>query len=193
MVVSPNETTIYIEPEHDLANIITRYMRYYPLVIAEGFRGVPIGKAIAIVENEEELQHVADEPGLWFIVSHDFDLVSHAKEIGFNAMLFEEVESIVGEIYKDSLQTLLSSMPSDKCREYGYSSCVELAEKLLRLEVNPIDCVILSEANIVIDDRVIKLDPRMQAVLKNIVRGFIMSVEGIPPAARKIRIEIKLG
>lgn len=181
-----------MESEHDLGNLVMKYMPYHPIVIAEGFKGVNVGKAIAIIENEEELQHLVKEPGLWFIVSHDFDLISNAKEIGLNALLFEEVDALVGEIYKDSVQTLSSLMKPEDCRKCGFGSCIELAERILRMEIQPIDCPILSKGSIIVDDRVLNLDQRMQTILKNIVRGFLASVEGVPSGAKKIRIEIEL-
>jgi len=193
IVSSPEETTVFMESEHDLRNLVMKYMPYHPLVIVEGFRGVNVGKAIAIIENEEELQHLAKEPGLWFIVSHDFDLVSSAKEMGLNALLFEEVDALVGEIFKDSIQTLSSLMKPEDCRKCGFGSCIELAERILRMEIQPIDCPILSRGNIIVNDRVLHLDPCMQTILKNLVRGFLASIEGVPSGVKKIRIEIELG
>jgi len=192
IVSSPEETTIYVEAEHDLRSIIMKYMPYHPLVLVEGFRGIGVGKAIAIAENEEELKHLVKEPGLWFIVSHDFDLVSNAKEMGFHALLFEEVEALVGEIYKDSIQTLSSLMEHEDCVKCGFGSCVELAEKILRMEIHPIDCPILSRGSVVVNDHVVKLDRGMETILKNIVRGFLASIEGIPSGVKKVRIEVEI-
>ncbi len=192
VVVSPSETVVYKERTASLKEAILRLPYYFPLVIAEGFRGCDVGKAIAIVENEEELKHIANEPGIWFIVSHDFDIVEKAREMGMNALLFEDVEALAGEIYKDAVSTLLSLIPGKDCEICGVGSCLELAEALLTRDIEPIECPLLTKTTVVVNDKPLHLDPVIENLLRNLVRAFLSSIKGVPPTAKKFRVEVSL-
>lgn len=191
VVMSPSETVVYKEYMSGLREILYKMPFYYPVVIAEGFRGCDVGKAIAIVESEEELEHLLGEPGIWYIVSHDFDVVEKAKEMGLNALLFEETEALAGEVYKDALSTLLSLIPSSDCEVCGVGSCLELVEKLLTHEIMPTDCPLLTRTTIVVDGKPLTLDPLLENLMRNLVKAFLSSIKGAPTTVKKVRIDIE--
>ncbi len=191
IVSSPEATLILKEPLGGLEEI-AGVMRFYPLVIAEGFRGSKIGKAIAIIDSEEELSHITGEPGLWMIVSHDFTIVEKAKEIGLNALLFKETEALAEEIYKDALSMLHSMLEGKDCRQCGLSSCLELAEKILTGAITPIECPVLTRLSVIVEDKVIPLNPLLVKILGYTIRGALASIEGVPENPREITIKIYL-
>ncbi len=191
VVMSPSETVVYKEYMSGLREILYRMPFYYPVVIAEGFRGCNVGKAIAIIESEEELRNIAGEPGIWYIVSHDFSVVEEAKEMGLHALLFEETEALAGEVYKDALSTLLSLIPSSDCEVCGVGSCLELVEKLLTHEIMPTDCPLLTRTTIVVDGKPLTLDPLLENLMRNLVKAFLSSIKGAPTTVKKVRIDIE--
>ncbi len=192
-VVSPHETLIISEPMVNLREIIAN-MKYYPLVIVEGFRGCNIGKAIAIIESEEELNKILheQEPGLSLIVSHDFDLVEKAKEKGLHAILFDETESIAEWVYKDALTTLLSLLPGENCGLCRVGSCLEFAEKILVGEAEPFDCPNVLSVKFVVDNKDIPIDPKTEKIMLHIIKGILGILENVPESPKRITVTIKL-
>ncbi len=195
VVSSPGETIIYREPMTGLREIIYT-IRYFPIVIAEGFQRSNIGKAIVIVETMEELSEALSViPGVWFIVSRDFDVVEEARKRGYHALLFDETEALAGEIYKDAVATLASLLPEkseEGCEYCGAGSCIEFIEKLLHGLKKPYECPFMAPVRLIIEDKPVQLDPQLQNVLKNIVEGFIEALRGLPENPRKVRIELEL-
>ncbi len=194
VVSSPVETIIYREPMTGLREIITM-MRYFPIVIAEGFQRSNIGKAVVIVESLDELEEaVRIIPGVWFIVSRDFEVVEQARQKGFHALLFDETEALAGEIYRDAVATLLGLLPKkdEECEYCGAGTCLEFIEKLLHGIKKPYECPFIAPVRLIIEDKPVELEPQLQNVLKNIVEGFVEALRGLPENPSSIRIEINL-
>ncbi|WFO75231.1 molybdopterin-guanine dinucleotide biosynthesis protein MobB [Desulfurococcaceae archaeon MEX13E-LK6-19] len=191
-IASPEVTLVLIEPLGNINEIIS-IIKYYPLVIAEGFKGSRYGKAIGIVETPEELEQLrSEEENLWLIVSHDFDLVEEAKEKGLNAILFEETDAIAEAIFKDAISTLSSLLPEETCRLCGLSSCLELAEKILIGEKDPLECPLATKVQVVADGKPLAVDPRVENLLVHFIKGIMLVTDGAPEHPKEIKINIKL-
>lgn len=187
-VSSPELTLIYTEPFTGLKEIINT-MKYHPLVLAEGFLGSNVGKAIAIITDPSEINALIKvEKGLWYIVSNDLDLVEKSKSIGFNALLMDETERLASEIYKDALQLIASRFKGspDVC---GVGSWIELAEKILHGTIMPYECPFAFPLKIIVDDKQLELDPKIIKIAAGLLEGFIGSIIETTEKPRKIKIE----
>jgi molybdopterin-guanine dinucleotide biosynthesis protein B len=190
-VSSPELSVIYREPFTGLREIIST-MKYYPLIIAEGFLGTSIGKAIAIVRDSSEINALIKvDKGLWFIVSNDFDVVEKAKSIGFNALLMENTEQLAHEIYNDALQ-LIASKFSGEPEICGVGSWIELAEKILHGLIKPYECPFAYPLKIFIDDKPLELDPKTMRLVASLLEGFVSGVVETTEKPKKIRIEFSM-
>ncbi len=191
IVASPEATVIYKEPFTGLAEIIET-MKYHPLVLVEGFRGVPIGKTIAIVTDPGEINLlIREEKGLWYIVSNDIDVVENAKSIGYNALLIDEVESLAGEIYNDAVQQIASKFKGDP-EVCGVDSWITMAEKILHGLALPYECPLAYPIRIIVDDTLLELDPKSERIIAGLLEGFIAGLLGSSARPRKIRIEYEI-
>ncbi len=187
VVSSPEATSILKEPFTSLREIVG-VMKYYPLVIAEGFRGEGVGRAIAIVEDPSEMNAlIREDRGLWFIVSHDVDVVENAKSVGYNALLIDEVEALAGEIYSDAVQ-LISSRFTGEPELCGAGSWTELAEKILHGMISPYECPFSHPLRIIIDDQVVELDPKVARLIGSLLEGFVAGLIGSGVKPRRIRV-----
>lgn len=192
VIVSPESTLVLLNPLGDIDEVLS-LIRYYPLVITEGFKGSRFGKAIGIIETREELEQLyREEPNLWLIVSHDFNLIEEAKEKGLNAILFEESDAVAEMIYKDAVTTLSTLFSEETCKLCGLSSCLELAEKILIGEKDPLECPLSTKVNIIVDDRQLIIDPKITSLLVHFIKSVMSVSEGAPKNPREIRVIVKL-
>ena len=191
VVSSPELTLVYHEPFTSLREILS-VMKYYPLVIAEGFRGSNIGKAIAIVNDPAEINTlIKEEKGLWYIVSNDMEIVERAKSIGFNALLMYETEQLAGEIFNDAVRLIASQFKGEP-EVCGVGSWIELAEKILQGEIHPYECPLESPLRIEVNGKPVILDDRMKRIASSILEAFIMSALELSEKPEKIKIEYKI-
>ncbi len=191
VVASPEAMAVYREPFTSLSEIVTT-MKYYPLVLVEGYRGVPIGKAIAVITDPREINVlIKEEKGLWYIVSNDVDVVENAKSIGYNALLMDEVEALAGEIYNDAIQQIASKFSGDP-EVCGVDSWITMAEKILHGLALPYECPLAYPIRIVIDDIHVELDPKSMRIIAGLLEGFIAGLIGSGARPKKIRIEYEI-
>lgn len=187
-VSSPELTLIYREPFTGLKEIIYA-MKYHPLVLAEGFLGSNVGKAIAIVTDPSQINSLIKvEKGLWYIVSNDYELVEKSKSIGFNALLIDETEHLAGEIYKDALRLIASKFKGspDTC---GAGSWMEVAEKILHGIIMPYECPFAFPLRIYVDGKIVELDPKIARIAASLLEGFIGSILETTEKPKRIKIE----
>ncbi len=193
VIVSSPEATMVLREEFTSLREIVLTMKYHPLVIAEGFRGEPVGKAIAIVEESSEINAlIREDKGLWYIVSNDVEVVENAKSIGYNALLMDEVESLAGEIYSDAVQLIASRFKGDPdiC---GVGSWGELAEKILHGLALPYECPYAYPLKVLIDGQIVEMDPKVARIVASILEGFVAGLLGSSARPKKIEISYELG
>lgn len=191
VVSSPELTLVYHEPITGLREILS-VIKYYPLVVVEGFRGSNIGKAIAIVNDPAEVNTlIKEEKGLWYIVSNDMEIVEKAKSIGFNALLMYETEQLAGEIFNDAVRLIASQFKGDP-EVCGVGSWIELAEKILQGEIHPYECPLKSFLRIEVDGKPVILDDRIKRLMSSILEALIMSALELSEKPEKIKIEYRV-
>ena len=190
VISNPEELVMISEPMESLEEIIEDLPHYTPLVIAEGFKGSDIGRAIAVIEEPGEVDLVAGEPGLWYIVSNDLEAVEKALQLGFNALLIDEAEKLAREIYLDAV-TQISSAITVEPSICGMASKHEVAEKLLKGIITPSQCIETRGIKLIVNDKPVVLDDKLTNALIGVIEGFLKNV--LPASARpkNIRIELK--
>jgi molybdopterin-guanine dinucleotide biosynthesis protein B len=191
VVSSPDSTIVYREPLRSLKEILSA-IKYHPIVIAEGFRGTNIGRAIGIVNSIEEIEALSkEEKGLWFIVSNDVDVVDEAKNIGYNALLMSDAESLAGEIYNDAVQLIASRFHGDP-ELCNAGSWVEVAEKILQGLIMPYECPYAMPIKFFIDGNPMELDPKVARIAASILEGFIAGIVGSGVRPKHVKIMFDL-
>ena len=190
-VSSPELSVIYREPFTGLKEIVVA-MKYYPLIIAEGFSGSHVGKAIAIINDPDEINELIKvEKGLWIIVSNDLDIVEKSKSIGFNAFLMDETEMIANEIYKDAVRLIASKFSGDP-EVCGVGSWIELAEKILHGLLQPYECPFAYPLKIFVDGKPVELDRKTLRIIAGMLEGFVSGLIETTVKPKKIKIEFDL-
>ena len=191
IVSSPEAMLVIKEPYTSLREIVLT-MKYFPLVLAEGFLGASVGRAIAIVTEPKEINLlIREEKGLWFIVSNDIDVVENAKSIGFNALLMDEVEHLAGEIYQDAIQLIASRFKGDP-EVCGVGSWADLAEKILHGLALPYECPYAYPLRVQVDEEYLELDPKVQRIIASILEGFVAGIVGSSARPKRIKIEYRM-
>ncbi len=190
VVSNPEELIIVSEPMESLEEIIENIPYYTPLVIAEGFKGSDIGRAIAVIEEPGEVDLIAGEPGLWYIVSNDLEAVEKALQMGFNALLIDEAEKLAREIYLDAVSQISSAITVEPsiC---GMASKHEIAEKLLKGIITPSQCIKTRGIRLFVNDKLVVLDDKLANALIGVIEGFLKNVLPASTRLKNIRVELK--
>ncbi len=188
-VSSPGIAALYIANWVDDLEKALELVAGAPIVLVEGYRGLSLGDAVAVIKDLHELENLG-ERRMIAVTSLNRELVDECRARGYPAHYIDSDE-IPRLVENRALEHLVAQLPKANCGFCGYTSCRAFAEAYLKGET-AFWCPRVSEIRLRVDGVEIPMNPFVKNVLRNIINGFIESLKNVPRTKRKINIEIEL-
>jgi len=152
-----------------------------PIVVVEGFRDAKIGEKIVVYRDTEAL-NLVDDSTIAIVAPKRFE---HRVRV----YTFDELDELSQLVADRALDYVYQQLPKLDCGHCGYATCLDLAKAYLRGEAR--GCPRISSVTLRINGIEIPMNPFVKNLLRNIVRGFIASLKGVPQPIKRIEIEIR--
>lgn len=182
LAISDNVSETIESREVSLWEALTR-LRSYDFVVVEGFKERFPGVRVAVVRNGEELARLRTP----LLVAAYVRSGPRLRETDLPVFGPGEEEKLVDLLVEKAFEPPAGL----DCGLCGYRNCLELAEAVVRGEVSATGCRVLSsKVELRVNGRVVGLNPFVQELVKNVVKGIVSSLKGVPE--RPARVELFL-
>lgn len=149
------------------------------IVLVEGFKGIKTYPKIACLRGEAGDADLLD--GLTVAV------VGPTSQVEIDDILALDRNDIVP--LADLVQTAAFKLPNLDCEACGYTTCYEMARKIVAGVSSVEDCVSLQPSvEVTIDGEPMALNPFIAGIVENTILGLLSSLKGY----RQGKVEIKL-
>jgi len=155
---SDSETSFMFKGSMDIKKILQLINAFdnFDIIFIEGFKSVPWIKKIKF-GNGEKMENTVME--------------------------FTNIETLIKYIEKEiEIDSIIRKLPNFNCGECGFSTCREMAEKIILNEKKYEDCRYYNPEvmmNIEVNGREIYLSPFVQNIVKNTITGMLSSLKGV--------------
>lgn len=155
---SDRETSFIFKNGMDMKKILQLIDSFddFDIIFIEGFKSVPWIKKIKF-GNGERMENTVME--------------------------FKDIETLINYIEKEiEIDRIMKKLPNFNCGECGFSTCREMAEKIILKEKNYENCRYYNPdvmMNIEVNGREIYLSPFVQNIVKNTITGMLSSLKGV--------------
>lgn len=169
---------------------LTTILQYVstPIVIAEGFRGVNIGDAVVVLEDINDVEKIQDETNVIAYIAKNISKI--AREGNVKIFTFNDVEALASLIENKALDHIYEQLPKADCGHCRYDHCKIFAEAYAKGLAQ--ECLYRSDVRLIVNDKLMELNPFVKNMLKSLITGFINTLKGVPKNQKRILIEINM-
>ena len=162
-----------------------------PIIVVEGYRESEVGEAVVVGDTVNEVEEMLKIVKSVVAAVVKEEPLSATDEKLKNVQLFthKSVDSLAEFIEARAFSYLLSQTPRTNCGMCGYSTCEALVKAFMIGKSGW--CPVASNVRLVIDGRLVPLNPFVKNVLRSTVEGFLSALKGVSENRKKIIIEIE--
>lgn len=177
------ESIIHLKNKRSLEEVLNFFTA--DIILLEGFKQEKTFPKIVCLRKDEEREQLFD--GLQLCTASFSPLKGKDELVNFNILDPGDLEKMVDLIWKRSFK-----LPHLNCRSCGYPNCYELAKEIVRGRKTLESCVSLEPQNLIkVNGNIISLNPFVEKLMTNTIRGFLSSLKGYTEGTIEIRIEQK--
>lgn len=181
--LTEQELIIHLKNNQKLEEVLNFFKA--DIVLIEGFKQEKTFPKVICLRKEEEKEELFD--GLQLCTASFSPLDSKDKLTNFNIMNKKDLGRMADLIWQRAFK-----LPNLNCKACGYPNCYELAKEIVQGRKNLKDCVILKSKTILkLNNSTIYLNPFVEKLLINTIRGFLSSLKGYNEGSIEIKIEKK--
>jgi len=178
-----------------LSDNLAEALKYIPtkpsVILVEGYKSEEVGKVIAVIRELNEFKEIKK-----VVKGKLFAVVNLGKsdiyEInGVKVYTLDTIRKLALAIRDDSYRDILKMLPRTNCGMCKYGACNVMAEAILRGEAQLSDCATISKTKVVIDGKLIPLNPFVKNVVRTVSESLISVLKNIPKSYKKLVIEIE--
>jgi len=194
MLISEKLQAIFVKKGYvSLENILASFNIKEPLVLIEGFKDLRGYPKIVLVKSKEELlkakEHFKKE--CFLIVNTGEDKL---KDSECEILTLEDIDIVFREIIAHAKEKIAKKdLPNINCKYCGYPTCIDFAEALLKGEKDILECPVVTNVELKINNTRVPLSPYPKLVIYETIKGLVRSLRGIPEHIENLELRINYG